>query len=153
MANPISFPTTTSTYGLPLLFAGQAQKEFFLNQSATLIDIMLKGVVEDSVSAPPSDPTDNSCYRVTATASGEWEGHEDAIAVRIGGAWEMIEPFRGMRFYDAMRGTLLHFDSQWRMAGEALFPTGGTIIDTEARLAISKIIEALRETGILPPVG
>ena len=37
MAETVSFPSTTPTFEIPLLFTGQAQKEFSINQGFTFV--------------------------------------------------------------------------------------------------------------------
>ena len=47
----------TPRWGLPLLFAGQAQKEIFHNEALMLVDALLHGRVESAdLGAPPTDP-------------------------------------------------------------------------------------------------
>lgn len=150
MATPISFPSTTTNFSLPLLFAGQAQKEFFVNQSLVVIDALLQSGVADSLTTPPSGPSEGSCYRVTSTAIGDWIGHEDEIAIRIGGAWNFVAPHPGMMVFDQQAESFIHYNLGWQSAAEPAEPSGGTTIDAEARTAIRDLIEALRKVGIFP---
>ncbi|MFU7527311.1 DUF2793 domain-containing protein [Qipengyuania sp. ASV99] len=142
------FPSTTACFALPLLFPGQAQKEFFINQSLTLIDFVLQSGVEGSLSAPPQDPAEGVSYRIKAEATAEWEGHEDEVAVRIGGTWHYISAQSGMTLFDRQAGRFLHYNSGWQIASEPLRPTGGAVIDAEARQALDDLVEALRNMGI-----
>lgn len=151
MASPINFPSTTPVIGLPLLFTGQAQKEFTLNQSLSVIDALLPGVVVDSLGSPPSEAIDSECYRVTSPSSGEWTGKEENIAVRIAGGWQFLSPFRGLRIFDKSLGACLFYDSQWQAASEPDVVSGGAIVDVEARVALDQILGTLRAMGILPP--
>ena len=53
MSDPIAFPSTTPSIGLPLLIPGQAQKEFFVNQALCLLDALHMRAVTASQPAPP----------------------------------------------------------------------------------------------------
>ena len=150
MAVPIEFPSTTKHIALPLLFSGQAQKEFFINQSLVVLDALLLRGVDNSFSAPPADPTEGQCFRVTAEATDEWVGHEDDIAVCVAGAWHFIVPKNGMRVFDRTAGTQLHFRDGWQTAIEPVVPSTGSTVDAEARTALAELIEALRKVGIFP---
>ncbi|MGB7407193.1 MAG: DUF2793 domain-containing protein, partial [Pontixanthobacter sp.] len=52
-------PQTTAdaspNYGLPFLFAGQTQKEFYVNEAHARIDMLLHPVVEGIADTPPAD--------------------------------------------------------------------------------------------------
>lgn len=61
MNEPISFTTKTAWFGLPYLFAGQAQKGFFVNQSVALTDSLLYAAVEGVINSPPAQSTDGEC--------------------------------------------------------------------------------------------
>ena len=153
MIEPITFPSATSHFSLPLLFTGQAQKEFFLNQSFAMIDALLQASVLASLAEPPATPVDGSCYRILVAASGDWAGHDDEIAIRLGGTWHYIAAQDGMMVFDRAGGAFLHYDSGWHAASEPVGPTGGAFVDAEARLAISGLIQALRNVGIFAKSG
>lgn len=153
MSATITFPSTTPVFELPLLFAGQAQKEFTLNQALSLIDLGLQHTVTASLSTSPSDPEPGSCYRIVDSAAGDWTGREDMIAMRIGDAWHYLEPFAGMRVFDQQAGVLVHYDSAWKTAAAPAPASGGTVIDAEARQMIFELIEELRKIGVFPNLG
>jgi hypothetical protein len=153
MSNPIAFSSATPNIGLPLLIAGQAQKEFFVNQALAILDAMHPRTVLDSQPAPPSTALDGDCYRVTAPATLAWEGCENHLAVRIGGDWHLTPPREGMRLYDRAANHSLFFRSGWQAAATPAIPSNGTVIDVEARAAIDQIIAALRDIGIFTPSG
>jgi len=149
MTEPIPFPSTTAQLSLPLLFPGQAQKEFFLNQAFAMIDALIPRTVLASLASPPSVAEDGQCYRVLDPASGEWTGHENSLALRIGGAWHQLQPSEGMTVYDAEAGSVLFYAGGWRFASEPTVPQTGTVIDIEARQTLSDLIKALGALGIL----
>ena len=149
MAEPIAFPSTTTNFSLPLLFSGQAQKEFSLNQALTVIDAMMLGTVEQSLASPPSSPGDGSSYRILANPDGEWTGHDDEIALWIGGSWHFVQASDGMAIFDQTASQCFRFLGGWSAAVEPTIPNGGSVVDAEARAALVEIVEALRTYGIV----
>ncbi|QFT76149.1 DUF2793 domain-containing protein [Erythrobacter sp. THAF29] len=148
MTEPLTFASSTQTYSLPLLFAGQAQKEFFVNQALATIDSLLQLSVEASVAAPPADPADGSCFRIAGGATDDWAGKDDMLAIRISGAWQFVDPPAGTRLYDRAARQCLLFDAGWIQPAEPSEPAGGSVVDSEARAAINELISAMRSAGI-----
>ncbi len=149
MSDPIALPSQTPVIGLPLLIAGQAQKEFFVNQALCLLDALYPRVVRASVTAPPATAEEGDCFRVTAPASGAWTAQEDRIAVLIGGEWHFVSPRQGMQIYDLGDNRQLLFHTQWEQPGAPANPVGGTVVDSEARAAIAALIDALATAGVI----
>ena len=149
MPDPITLPSSTPALGLPLLFAGQAQKEFFVNQALHVLDALNARAVSASQATPPVTVPEGACYRVTAPASGAWTGREGQIAIRIGGDWHFVPPAEGTVLFDRSTARKLVFRSQWEQAPAPALPTGGIVIDAQARAAISTVIDALRTLGVL----
>lgn len=148
MSSQSFFSSATQNLGLPMLIAGQAQKEFFVNQALAILDSLQPGTVAASQPEPPSNAADGACYRVTSPAGSAWEGCEDHLAVRVGGDWHFIPPREGMRLFDISADRSLFYREAWQHAGTASAPTNGTVIDIEARAAINQLIGALRTVGI-----
>ena len=148
MAEPISFPSATPTFALPLLFAGQAQKEFFINQSSSMIDSLMMKCIDNSIASPPNEPVEGATYRIATSAQGDWSDHEDEVAIFVGGAWVYVPPFDGMTLFDRTLGAFLHYQSGWQAAEEPIEATGGSTVDVEARQMINELVEALRKVGI-----
>ncbi|MCM0001038.1 MAG: DUF2793 domain-containing protein [Erythrobacter sp.] len=149
MSDPIALASSTPALGLPLLFAGQAQKEFFVNEALCLLDALHARAVTASQPAPPASAVEGACYRVTSTATGAWAGQEGRLAVHIAGAWHFVAPVEGMVVFDRTRGDFVIFRSQWQPAAEVAVPAGGTVIDVQARGALTALITALRTVGVL----
>lgn len=149
MSDPTPFPSMTTALGLPLLIAGQAQKEFFVNQALCLLDALHMHSVKGSQSAPPEFAVESDCYRVKAPATGAWTGREDRVAVLIAGEWHFIAPVHGMALYDRTADNMLVFRSGWKLAQSPALPTGGTVVDSEARVAIGALIQSLKALGVL----
>lgn len=131
------------------MLAGQAQKEFFVNQALCLLDALYPRVVSGSVSEPPATIAEGDCYRVTAPASGAWTGREDRIAVLVGGEWHFVIPREGMQIYDQGNNRQLVFYTQWGQPNAPANPVGGTVVDSEARTAIAALIEAMATAGVI----
>lgn len=148
MISPSAFSPTTQQFGLPLLYQGQAQKEFFVNQAFAVTDAVLQFAVQTSASAPPEEAFDGTCFRIVASASGEWSGLEDRLAIRISGGWHYVVPHDGMRIFDRSTGQFLLFRETWVAVSEPSLPSGGNTVDSEARTAIGEILETLRNAGI-----
>ncbi|MEO6092192.1 MAG: DUF2793 domain-containing protein [Novosphingobium sp.] len=150
MSNPIIFPGVSPRFGLPLLFAGQAQKEFSVNEAHALTDALLHCAIEGEAAGPPAAPVDGTAWLVGVFASGEWIGQEGSIACRQGGNWLYVTPSDGMRVLDRSTGQMRLFFGTWKIAAVPPQPIGGSVVDSEARAAILQLIGALRIAGVLP---
>lgn len=148
MANPITFPSTTANFALPLLFTGQAQKEFLLNQSTVTIDALLQRCVDASQNSPPDHAAQGQCYRVTPTAEAEWSGQEGKLAIRVADAWLFVAPLAGMMVFDRSAKQHLIFRSAWESAPDPAPLQGGSVVDLEARALLGEVVGALRTLGI-----
>jgi Protein of unknown function (DUF2793) len=154
MTEPIAFTSITPNVGLPLLFAGQAQKEFYVNQALTILDALAQQAVVASLPQPPANADDGSCYRIAAPATGEWSGHADRLAIRIAGSWHLVTPAQGMMMFDRAAGVWLCFRSEWQSAPALAAPDGGAVIDVEARTMLAQLVAGLRSIGLIaPPAG
>ena len=148
MSEPLSFPSVTANFALPLLFAGQVQKEFFINQAFATIDALLQLTIEDIAAQPPSEVTDGQVFLVAASAADDWTGKDDNLALRIAGAWQFLAPTEGMKAFNRATGQFVLYNAGWKTAAEPVSPSGGSIIDVEARSAIDEIVQALRTAGV-----
>ena len=148
MANVINFPSTTPNNDLPLLFSGQNQKEFIVNQAIATIDALLPASIEASLDEPPATPVEGQCFRVNSTAIGEWAPHLNAIAVRIADAWHFIDPQEGYEVYDKALKQKLIFKNGWQQIVTPAAPQGGVNIDVELRAMVVDLVDALRSAGI-----
>lgn len=138
-----------------------------------LIDLLIAGSVEGGpFAAPPPSPSIGSFYSVaSAGASGAFAGHEGSLAGWSAGGWRFVLPAEGMRLTERASGVELAFrDGAWTSgslrASEVVIgglkvlgargpaitdAAGGTTIDTQARLAVSQILAALRTHGLIVP--
>lgn len=150
MSDAFLFDSTTPRFGFPLLFAGQAQKEAHVNEAHSLADAIVHCAVMGEQAAPPSTAAEGDCWLVSASPTGAWAGHAGKIAAMQGGNWLYISPRDGMRVLDRSTGQDRRYLGEWWKPATPPLPTGGTIVDTEARSALSALIASLRQAGIFP---
>jgi hypothetical protein len=160
----------TPRFGLPYILPGQAQKELFHNEALLLVDAALQAAVEGAPSnVPPMSPEVGQCWLIGATPVGDWTGHPHALAIRSAGGWRYLAPVVGMRAWDKAQDVERRWTgTDWnagRLSGSALTingqqvvgpraasiasPSGGTIIDAEARAAIAAVLVALKSHGLI----
>jgi hypothetical protein len=152
MTDPLTFTSLTPRNALPLLFAGQAQKEVSVNSAFALADMLIHPAVEGEASAPPSAPAEGECWLVAEGAVGVFAGQEHALAGFQAGTWIFARPKDGMCVFDRASGQRLCYAGGWRREGAPLAPAGGTVVDQEARAAVAELIRVLRRTCILPAI-
>lgn len=161
---------STARFALPFILPGQAQKELFHNEALARIDAALQAAVEDApLAVPPVLPLEGRCWIVGEAATGIWAGRERQFAAWTGGGWRYIVPRDGMLVWNKIDGYWIHFrDGQWSdgvlpvaglsVGGQQVVgarqppvpsPSGGTIIDAEARVAIAQISAALMSHGLI----
>ena len=161
---------TTPRFALPFILPGQAQKELFHNEALARIDLALHPAVEGPpASAPPAAPVEGECRIVGPAAEAEWTGREGMLAMWSEGGWRFVAPLPGTSAWNKAANLPLLWDGyQWR-EGELLCsgvivggrkvvggrqpgvpsPSGGTIIDEEARAAINALTAALMSHGLI----
>lgn len=161
---------TSARFALPLILPGQAQKEAFHNEALTAIDGALHACVEEGPLAdPPAGPEPGQSWLVGAGATGAWTDHDGALASWTAGGWRFVSPVPGMLVWNIDLGCWQHWSGiGWSdgslpatalvIAGEQVVgprlpdvpsPSGGTIIDAEARAAIDALIATLKSHGLI----
>lgn len=148
MTDPLSFPSLTPRHALPLLFAGQAQKEASVNAAHALADLLLHPAVEGEAAAPPANPAEGDCWLVAPGATGAFAGQGGSIAGYIAATWVFAEAREGMQVYDLASGQYLVYAAGWVRQAAPAAPTGGGTVDAQARAAIAELILALRGVGV-----
>lgn len=160
----------TSRFQLPLLAAGQAQKEVTHNEALLLLDALASPAVEGSASpSPPAAPVPGQAWIVGAGATGAWASHDDALAIWTEAGWRFLSPRDGMAVWRQDTGMwIIRNGGVWRddvfpvpalsIAGKTVVgsqqpaipdPAGGTEADGEGRAAIAAILQALRAHGLI----
>lgn len=161
---------TSARFALPFLLPGQVQKEAFHNEALARLDALVHACVETApTDEVPADPAPGQCWLVGAGAGDGWAGHEDELACWTGGGWRFLAPLPGMAVwrldagYPSLWTGSAWSDGEWPAAaffvgGQQVVgprletvpsPSGGTIIDAEARAALDAVIVALRTHGLI----
>jgi hypothetical protein len=161
---------TSARLALPLLAAGQAQKEMTVNEALTRLDIAVQAsVVAGGLDQPPVAPKAGQCWIVGEAPGGDWSGRAGMLAGWTRDGWRFIAPGEGMAVWAEVDGT------SWRRVGGVwkageirgsrmvldgvqvvgaqqaaiLAPNGGDIVDAEARDTIAAILAALHSHGLI----
>ena len=161
---------TSGRLALPLIEAGQAQKEVTHNEALTLLDLLVQAsVTAVGVDTPPASPAIGQGWVVGAAPTGAWAGHPGEVAGWTAGGWRFLPPREGMALWSEATGTVVRRRAgAWeqglvRAAGlmvngttvvRAQRPaiteaTGGTTVDARARTAVTQILETLRAHGLI----
>lgn len=149
MTDPVVFDSISPRLALPLLFAGQAQKEVFVNEALTRLDGLVHAAIESETATPPTTPVDGQAWLVGSGASGAWAGQSGQIALRQQGQWMFATPQDGMRLLNKASGQqMLRRAGAWLAPATPALPTGGATTDAEARATITALVTALRQAGI-----
>ncbi|SFR97958.1 DUF2793 domain-containing protein [Sphingomonas jatrophae] len=160
----------TARLALPLIAAGQAQKDVFHNEALVRLDALVQGAVETmGAEIPPANPAEGKAWILGGTPGGAWADRAHDIAWWSTGGWRFAEPRDGMVLWvrDA-ECWALHTAAGWQLGaipaksltvgGQAVVgarrgavadPSGGESIDVQARSAIAEILDALRGHGLI----
>lgn len=161
--------TETPRHRLPMLSAGQAQKEVTHNEALLHVDRMLHpAVLSRALAEPPTPALAGDTYIVPVGGSGAWMGFEQQLASFDGYGWIFANPVRGCLAWIVDEAQFSVFDGGWsdggwptsglRILGREVLgappasvaaPVGGALIDNEARAAIVALIATLRDQGVV----
>jgi hypothetical protein len=148
----------TARWQLPLLAAGQAQKEIAHNEALALIDAAVQPcVLGMDVTVPPADPQPGECWAVGTAPTGAFSGRAQALATWTDGGWRFVAPQHGTTAWDKGRATTIRFDGERWVAiatPGAAHPAisaavGGATVDVEARAALAGVLAALSHHGLI----
>lgn len=134
------------------------------------IDLLLCPVVEGAaLAAPPATPAVGACYLVASGASGAWAGKDEMLAGYTDGGWKFVSPTEGTQVLDSATGQLVIWRSgawesgilraqELQVDGQAVVrgrqpaiagPSGGSVIDSECRAAVSSLLAAAKAHGLI----
>jgi hypothetical protein len=163
-------PEWSDRFALPLLSAGQAQKELYHNEALARLDLLAHAAVEAyGLDTPPATPVVGQCWIVGSSPTSAWAGHAFELAGWTSSGWRFVSPRGGMVAWDAGAGHWLHHDgTNWvngaltatslkisgiQVVGSQLAaipdPVGGSVIDSETRSTLVLVLDALRTHGLI----
>lgn len=155
---------------LPLLSAGQAQKEITHNEALIVIDALLQGCIANAPSNnPPISPELGLSYLCGASPTEAWLGHAGAMACWTAGGWRFVSPSEGMQIGDRTSGAMWRYEGgQWtlgvlkgaqvQLGGLKVLgsqqpaiaaASGGSVVDAQARSTLNQVLNALRAHGLI----
>ena len=148
MTVPMTFQSISARNGLPLLFAGQAQKEIVINEALLRLDALVHCAIEDERNDPPAEPLEGQSWLVGPEPVGVWAEQAGFIASFSGNDWLYQAPYPGFRCWNKATMQFQSYTSEWVAPVQPFPAEGGTTIDVEAREAIASILNILTEAGI-----
>jgi hypothetical protein len=150
----------SSRFGLPFLQPGQAQKEITHNDAIAQVDCLLHLAVESRHAANGTGMA-GTAWIVPANSTGPWAGHDGAIAIFDESGSAFVMPPDGCVAFVRDESVFIHYAAgQWRDAWPVLAlavggaaaianPSGGGVIDVEARAALGALLVALCSAGLV----
>ena len=116
----------TTRLALPLLEPAQAQKHVTVNEALGRLDALTQlSLAGLGATTPPALPSEGDVFAVGAGASGDWAGHDGALAVYFNNGWDFVTPLAGWRAVDVSSGIAVTFDGvDWVPGAGAVSPNG-----------------------------
>jgi hypothetical protein len=113
--------TDTPNLGLPYIDGSQAQKHVTHNEALRILDAAIQiGVLDQTLTVPPSSPAEGERHVIASGATGAWTGQADTIATWQDGAWAFLAPKTGWCIWSVADNGLFVFDgTAWQSAGGA----------------------------------
>ncbi len=108
--------TQTPSLALSYLLPDQAQKHVTVNEALGALDDLVQArILSATLLAPPASPAEGDAYIPAATATGQWAGHENDVAVFRDGAWNFHAPNPGWQVWSLADNSILLFtNNQWQ---------------------------------------
>lgn len=160
----------TIRWALPLLAAGQAQKEITHNEAIAAIDRLLHlAVLSRTMATPPTQPAVGDAYIIGVSPTGDWQGAPGKLASFDGFGWTISMPNPGcMAWVADEQQFAVCTDAGWATGGwptqglliggrtvlaaapaDIAAPAGGTVVDVECRAALAELLVALRHQSVI----
>ncbi len=153
---------------LPLLAAGQAQKDVTHNDALLRLDrLVALAVTSRTAAGPPPSPVAGDCQIVATSAAAAWGQPAGTLMHWQGSGWLPEAPLDGQIALIRDEGIMIVHWAVWQplwpvaglvVAGRTMLagpvasitpPSGGGTIDAEARAALAAIVAALQAHGLL----
>lgn len=134
---------------LPLLVAGQSQKEWTHNEALTVLDLVVQPSITAIANAPPAAPQFGQCWIVGTAPTGDWSQQPRSIAGWTAGGWRFAAPVANMSAWVEGAGIARYSAGNWSVPAALPAPAGGSVVDIQARATLSAILSALRTAGIV----
>lgn len=160
----------SARYSISLLQVGQSQKELTHNEGLQALENCVQPIVEGAPSnVPPSAPEVGQQFLVAEDPTAEFLGAKFNLATWTEAGWLFTAPRERFSAVDAWTGLSWSFESgAWRsgvvrgsevqVEGKRVVgsqrsgirsPSGGTVVDQEARVALEAVLLAMREHGLI----
>jgi hypothetical protein len=118
---------------------------------------------------PPNPPVVGTCFLAGPSPTGDWASNANALASYTAAGWRFASPLDGMQVWiKSSSVSAIYAAGAWQVgtlfgskvvvggaqvvgaqASSIADPAGGATIDSEARTAISSILAALRQHGLI----
>lgn len=136
---------------LPLMAAGQAQKEVTHNEALLLIDCVAMPFSQAAPqNLPPPAPVAGQCWMVGPSPSVAWAGEAHRLACWTDAGWRFADLPVGALVVEAGSGRRwCRISTGWQAPPTIAAASGGTVIDNECRTALAAIISALVGAGLI----
>ncbi len=142
---------TTINLEMPYILPSQAQKHVTHNEALQRLDAITQLTITATLSTPPSDPQEGTCYNIDASPTGAWTGKAGKLAFRQDGDWIFITPREGWHgWFLAEDGMKIHDGSGWAAYDAIGTPAMlgiNTSADSTNRLAVSAAASLLTHAG------
>lgn len=148
----------TSRFALPFLVPGQGQKDVTHNEALEAVDALLHPLIlSRTVTTPPQGAQAGSGWLVAAGATGDWAGRDGWLAIWTMGGWRFHLPSEGFSGWLASEGRRIRKTAAgwWDEMPYAVLPvsidtpSGGGVIDVEARATVAAILSQLADVGLI----
>lgn len=132
------------------MHAAQAQKEITHNEALVLVDALLPRAARALLNDPASlSPQPGEAWIVGPAPVGHWSGQAARIAIFTEGGWRFATAPSGLELLDETAAVRRRFDgSSWVAYPGISAPTGGAVVDVEARAVLVQVLDALHRAGL-----
>jgi HK97 family phage major capsid protein len=146
------------------------RKPYVYFYATQVLDAVVQAVAQEPPrNEPPADPSPGQTFIVGSVPTGDWAGHECSLAMFTENGWRFVEAFESMQAQIKGSGlTARYRNGEWRLGeesaavilieGQAVLrkrfdpivdPSGGSMIDEQARRTLADILAAMRHHGLI----